>query len=116
MRTIVVSYELDNIPTWFKRVKWLWHQDDAIPREDTEEDAWEALFGSKLPRKYICRPGVDVVMAKTHDEAYMSNPYWLICADCGDADYLLGEDGRVYLSSYPGNCAIGVLIGPGIAV
>lgn len=74
---------------WDRRVEWLWSQDDAIPHEDTVGRAWAALFGGSVP---------------VHRS-------WLSRVDHGDAESLLYEDGRVYLSSYPGENRLGVVPG-----
>lgn len=74
------------------RVRWLWIQDDVCYHEDSPEKAWKKIFAEELPS---CR-----------------SESWIRKLDLGDADLRLLADGRVYLGSYPGNCAIGVVAGP----
>jgi hypothetical protein len=84
-----------NRPKWIGRIAWLWDQDDVCWRDDPPERAWLELFGTTLPRSVRA---------------------WLASYDAGDSFYFLDEQGHVYVCSYPGNCSIGVLKGPGVAL
>lgn len=79
---------------WHRSVDWLWHQDDACPSEDTPDRAWRRLFGSDLPRGG--RWG-------------QAEGPWIAARDEGDACTYVDDLGRVWLSSYPGATAVGVL-------
>lgn len=74
---------------WIGRIRWLWTQDDAVPDEDPAQEAWRRIFGGPIPG------GSD----------------WVARVDRGDADAMVDALGRVYESSYPGACRIGVVAG-----
>ncbi len=84
-------------PRWIKQIHWLWHQDDVCWRDDRPEQAWFEHFGFPLPKD----PGRE---------------HWIASVDLGDAVYFLDDNARVYCCSYPGNCAIGIVLGPAVAL
>lgn len=97
----------DDRPGWTKRLTWLWDQCDVEWRTDPPEAAWQKCFGEPLPplRRY------DATAQTYHD-----NTDWIALHDVGDALFLLHVTGRVYVASYPGNCSIGIVKGPGVAL
>jgi hypothetical protein len=95
----------DERPSWVRRISWLWDQCDVEYRTDTAERAWVATFGEALPPLRIY-----------DGHEYRDNPYWIALHDVGDAIFFLSSDGRVFVCSYPGNCSIGVVKGPGVSL
>ena len=100
-------------PRWVKTARWLWHEDDARPRDrERIEGAWKRIFGEPLPSHYAKNP--DGTFIYVDDAIIPSQEWeamWAATFDGGDSLYWLTHDGRIYSVSFEGG-AIGLVTGP----